>query len=269
MIDPKKLFMLCESCQDQEELKSFDRNRFKSNIKYDGERVIAIKQKGSSVILLNRGGNIVSYKFKEVVDQLNKIDRSFIVDGEIISHDNDFSKLQKRALTKDPKKIEALMKIIPVKYMVFDILSIDDRSIMNETLESRLVYLSQLIMDSEYVEMVEYDDIDNLLSIAIENQLEGIVIKDLKGVYEGRRSKNWIKHKLFKETTITITGFTENNAGIRGTDNEGNAVQIAGKNAVDVKEVMSMNGYVNINVQYLSKGKDGRMRFPSYRGIAE
>lgn len=260
--------MLCESMQDMNEIKKLDRGRYKANTKWDGERVMAFKRQ-DDVVLFNRGGNIVTHKFMEVVNVLKTIKNDFIIDGEVIAYDNDFSKLQRRALTKDLKKIEALQKEIPVKYMVFDILFYAGKTLMRETLESRLVCLSQVIQDSEYVELCEYGDIDNLLMQVIEENGEGIVIKDMLGTYESKRSKNWIKHKLFKETTITITAFTDNPKGIRATDDEGNAVQVSGHHADTLKSAMESKGKVLVNVQYLTKGKDGRMRFPSYRGLAE
>ena len=74
-------------------------------------------------------------------------------------------------------------------------------------------------------------------------------------------------YKLFKETTITITGYTENPKGIRATDSEGNAVQIAGFQSNEVKQKLHQNGYVTIAIQYLQKTKENRFRFISYRGL--
>ena len=267
MTELKDLFMLCESSQDEKELIAFDRTRFKANIKYDGERVMAMK-KGDSVILFNRRGNIVTEKFSEVVSAVKNIQHDFIIDGEVISHDGIFNNLQRRALTKDKNKIAKLEKEIPVKFMAFDIIILDNKSLMNEDLEQRLMILSSIINDNEFLELVEYGEIDDMLNRVIEQNGEGIVIKDMKGNYENKRSKSWLKHKLFKEQVITITAFTDNPAGVRATDNEGNVVQVSGHHANTLKEVMQVRGYAEVNVQYLSKGKDGRMRFPSYRGIA-
>lgn len=267
----KELFMLCESEQNEQNIAKLDKDRYKANIKFDGERVMAIKD-GSKIILANRRGNIITHKFREVVEALEKIEGSFIIDGEIIAMNDNFNLLQRRALTKDLSKIAELEKIIPVKYMVFDILFLGDfgdRKVLMTPLRERCKILRALFEDSEHMEMVEYDDINNLLSFVIENEREGIVIKDMNGIYEHKRSKLWLKHKLFKETTITITSFTDNPKGIRAEDTEGNAVQIAGHHADTIKAKMEQDGSALINVQYLTKSKDGRMRFPSFRGLAE
>lgn len=270
--EPKDIFMLCESIQDEKVLSQLDRVRYKANIKNDGERAIAVK-KDEDLILFNRRGNIINYKFNEVVRALKLIDKDFMIDGEIINIDNtiggNFNLLSRRALTKDKNKIAQLEKEIPVKFMVFDIIMYDKKSVKNEPLYERLKYLRELLKDNlnENLELVIYDEIDNLLALVIENNGEGIVIKDMNGLYESKRSKNWYKHKLFKETTITITGFTENNAGIRATDNIGNAVQISGRHITDVKAVMESKGYANIFVQYLEKTKENKLRFISYKRL--
>jgi ATP-dependent DNA ligase len=266
-MEMNKIFQLCESMQDEADINKLDKNRFKANTKYDGERVIAVK-KGEDILLINRRGNIINNKFSEVVRALKNLDKNFIIDGEIISIDGNFNKLQRRALTKDAGKIKKLEAEIPVKYMIFDILSINDKSIMQETLRTRLNYLKELFLNpTESLELVEYGEINVLLQKAKDKNLEGIVIKDMEGVYENKRSKNWYKHKLFKEITITITGFTDNPAGIRATANDGTALQIAGHHSDEVKAVMKDKGYATIIVQYLEKTKEDKLRFPSFRGI--
>jgi ATP-dependent DNA ligase len=262
----KDNFMLCSSCQDDTELKEFDRQKWKANIKFDGVRCVAIKQ-GSDIILFGRRESIMNKNFREVVEALKEINSDFIIDGEIISLDNNFNNLQRRALTKDIKKIAELEKSIPIKYMVFDILKFGKDILMKEPLRNRLSCLNSLIKNNNAIELCEYGEIDDMLNRAIEKQGEGIVIKDMGGIYEGKRSKLWFKHKLFKETTLEITGFTENPKGIRATDNEGNAVQISGEQSQEVKAELRAKGHTSIHIQYLSKGETGRYRFPSYRGL--
>lgn len=270
MGNPKDIFMLCQSVQEEQELAKLDRTKFKAQEKKDGERVIAVK-KGQEVILFNRRGNIITYKFNEVVSGLKLIPNDFMIDGEIVSFDNNFNSLQRRALTKDKVKITQLEKEIPCRYCVFDILVIDNVVVMKEPLRERIVRLNTLLKDnkSEVIELLIYDEIDNALMCAIERNGEGIVIKDLNGIYESKRSNLWLKHKLFKETTITITGFTENPKGIRATANDGTAVMIAGHHSDEVKAEMSQKGYATINIQYLTKSVEGKYRFPSYRGLCE
>jgi len=272
--EPKDIFMLCESCQDEKELAELDRNKWKGNIKYDGERVMCIKI-GKDIVLFNRRGNIITYKFSEVMKAFSLLEDDFMIDGEVINIDNtiggNFNLLSRRALTKDKTKIAQLEKEIPVKFMAFDILCLNGKNLKSESLSNRLSFLAEALKGNvdEHLEIVCYDEIDTLLNQAIANNGEGIVIKNMNSVYESKRSKNCLKHKLFKETTITITGFEVNNAGIRATDNNENCVQISGNQSNEVKQLLQTNGEVKINVQYLEKTKLNKLRFISYRGLAK
>jgi len=272
-INTKELFQLCESIptKDTELLEQYaTNNNYIGNQKYDGERCIMVKT-SDKLIMLSRGGNIITYKFDDITDDINCED-NFIIDGEIISLDCDFSKLQSRALTQDRNKIKNLMKTIPVKYMVFDILSLNEESVTNKPLRERVEILKSFMdrnfSQAEHLQICEYGDIKELWAKVIENDDEGIIVKDLNATYEnGKRSNGWLKYKNFKETTITITSFTENNAGIKGETDAGIKVQIAGYNADEVKREFENNGYATIEIQYLSQSENGKFRFPSYRNV--
>ena len=124
--DIKKLFMLCQSTNEPQAL-GFDEKRYLSNIKYDGENIMAIVI-NNSVILGNRRGKICNIHFREVVAELEALKLGdCIINGEIISLDDDFNKLMQRAMTKTMSKIINLEKTNPVKFMVFDILKNQDK----------------------------------------------------------------------------------------------------------------------------------------------
>ena len=256
-------FQLCKTTT-KEELKNFDREKYKANIKFDGERIIAFVDKGE-VSLLNRRQNIKTSNYKEVVNALKDFP-DCILDGEVISLDDNFDKLQKRALTTNKFKQKNLEKTIPVKYMVFDIIKINDKYLGCEILKDRIKEFENL-EKNDVINFAEYGDLDLMFEKAKDR--EGIVIKNMSGYYSGKRTSNWLKLKNFKETELTLTTYTINNAGIRGEDIDGNKVQIAGKQHTEVKNKIDDLGYCEVNIQYLSKTKEGRFRFPSYRGLKE
>lgn len=264
----KDIFCLCESNQNEAELLALDSERYLANVKEDGVRCLAIK-KGTDVFLVGRG-NTIYKNFREVVETLSKIEGDFIIDGEVISVENDFGKLQSRVLTKDKNKILALEKTIPIKFMVFDILELNGNSLMRLPLRERLVNLENLLFKQQnsYLELCKYAGVKEMLEFVKSKTYEGVVVKDLNSQYESKRSKAWIKYKLFHETTLTITAFTENPKGIRATADDGTAVQIAGLQSNEVKYKILQEGFATINIQYLTKSKDGKFRFPSYRSLA-
>lgn len=285
-INYKDTFMLCESISEEEALK-LDNKRFLSNIKYDGCRCIAfIKDK--DVVMLNRRGNIINFHFRDVEAELKKLPDS-IIDGEIISRDDNFTQLQKRAMTKKPSMLKQLEQEIPVKFMLFDILASGDKDLRAEPLSKRIEILREIFLkygDSEAIgerkdtepsidtphilELAEYKGIAELLAVAKEKGKEGIVVKDMNGIYENKRSKNWKKLKLFKEAVITFQKYEENPAGITLENSEGVRCLVAGEQSKEVKARIDLNGSVEIYIQYLGdKTENGKYRFISFRGLKE
>jgi DNA ligase 1 len=116
----KSIFMLCKSMT-EEEIKTIDTFNLTANIKYDGERILAIKD-NDTIILFNRGGNIVNTNFREVAEDLKQIEGDFILDGEIISRDDDFTKLMTRARVTNKERLKQREIDVKIKYMIFDIL---------------------------------------------------------------------------------------------------------------------------------------------------
>ena len=262
-----KDFMLCHSTTEEEAMK-LDNTRWKANYKWDGERIVAIVDKGS-VLLLNRRTRIKNEQFKEVVEELSSLP-DCILDGEVISKDNNFNKLQGRAGTQDKFKLALKEKSVPIDFMIFDILQLDGELLTAETLNNRIEKLNCLfdgLGEFKHLKVCEYGNIAKLLQEAKDGDMEGIIVKDMEGRYEGRRSRLWLKLKLWKEAIITINGYTTNNAGIRAETKDGIAVQISGQQSEGVKQQLDTGKEVSIYIQYLEKTKENKFRFISYRGM--
>lgn len=266
MVDGK-IFELCQSITENE-LDTLKNKECLANIKFDGERILAICQ-SDKVLLMNRRTNEKSSFFQEITDDLEQVDSMTILDGEIISHDDSFKKLSKRAHTKDKLKQAQLKKDIPVKFMVFDILIYKGINLMEKILKERIKYIKKLINEYNFttIEMAEYKDIQSMLLKAKSENREGIIIKNMNSYYESRRSKDWLKLKFFKEGSIFATKYTDNPAGIRIEDDDGNAIQVSGSQAEEVAQKIDKTKRVEVYVQYLEKTEKGKMRFPSFRGI--
>lgn len=260
-------FQLCNSITEEEALKLND--EFISQEKKDGVRCIALIE-NNKVILVSRRGNIITNKFPEIVIELEKLDNC-ILDSEICSYDDKFNSLQKRVLLKHQSIINQRVKEIPCVMWVFDILKNQSIVLTQKPLKERIQELYLFFNNRELnnVKVLPFENIKESLAKAHERNGEGVVIKSLNGLYSGKRTNEFLKCKFFKETTITITGFEVNNAGIRATDNNENCVQISGNQSNEVKQLLQTNGEVKINVQYLEKTKLNKLRFISYRGLAK
>lgn len=264
----KDIFQLCNSINEVEALnKGLNNPNYLANIKFDGERIIAIVL-DEDVILMNRRGKVCNIHFREIVEDLKKLPNC-ILDGEIISLDDDFNMLMKRAMTKTLHKLKDLEKEVPVKYMVFDCLKIDNTDIRHKPLSDRIIGLNGLFHGLNFtsLELAEYGDIKDMLAKAKKEDREGLIIKDMTACYESRRTDNWKKLKRWCEGTLKAIKYEENPKGITLEDDKGNRVSCLGEQSKEVKHILDSKGEVKVYVQYLEKTADDRMRFPSFRGL--
>jgi ATP-dependent DNA ligase len=261
-----KDFMLCESINETDVF-NLDNKNWIAEEKKDGERIIAVVI-NHDTILVNRRGKICNFHFEEVVEDLKVLD-DCIIDGEVISLEDDFTKLQRRALTKDRDKLIQLQKEIPVKYMVFDVIRVGNNLVTNKQLRERKELLQKLFEGKtlKHSELLEWGDIKTIFEKAKVNDREGIVVKDMNSAYEHRRSNCWKKCKFFLEKDIEFNKYTINPKGIRVENDEGIACQIAGEQSEEVKDLLDRNGKVELTIQYLEETPDKKLRFPSYKKV--
>lgn len=258
--------MLCEKIDEKvADVQEWDNNSHLANIKYDGER-IRIHKTGDNVVLMNRRGNVKNSYYLEIVEAVKDFDFDFVIDGEMISWEDNFNLLSKRSHTKCPIKQAELRKSHPVKFVVFDVVKMFGEDLSQKPLKERIKFQHNFEIDGK-IEIAEYKSVMETLREARLQGREGIVIKDMNGRYEeGKRSKNWLKCKFWKEAEIEVVKYTPNNAGIRVEDRDGNVVQISGAQHIPVKELLDNGTPVRIEVQYQEITKAGRFRMPSYRG---
>jgi len=266
MID-KSIMMLCHKIT-KEEVSEFLRthNDWLANTKWDGERIMLIKENGKT-ILMNRRGKICNHHFPEVVKEAEKLP-DCIIDGEVISEDDDFTKLQSRALTK--VATEELMARIPVVFMAFDILKYKGEVVKDKILYRRVEHLSDCLRKAmRYIKMTEYKTVKELEPKARKADKEGLILKDMTAAYESRRSKAWLKYKFWSEAEIEVVKYEINNAGIRLEDANGNHIQCTGAQHAPVKKLIDETGKAKVCIQFLERTPDGKYRFPSFRGLVE
>ena len=272
--------MLCDSIT-EEEAKGLPDSLYTSNLKFDGNRLVAVVKNGQ-VAMLNRRGYNPYKEFAEVTEDLKQFP-DCIVDGEVIDFSDTFNILQRRAGTRIPAKQIVLRKQIPVKFVVFDILQLNGQTLTGLTLRDRVAKLQQVFQDfnknfvpseafhqdykRSFIEMAEYNTITNMLVKAHAEDREGIIVKNWNGIYEGRRSKAWLKCKFFLESTLKMNKYEINPKGITVEDDLGNRCLVAGSQSNQVKQLIDTNGEVEILIQYLERTADGRYRFISYRGL--
>lgn len=146
--------------------------------------------------------------------------RPAILDGEIVALDSsgrpDFPLLQNRMHVNSPRDIERLADEIPVRYLVFDLLHLDGRSITDRTYVHRRDLLEQLTLigPSWQVPPSHAGEGAAMLAAAREQGLEGVMAKRLDSLYyPGRRSPEWLKIKVIGRQEFVIGGWVPGDAG--------------------------------------------------------
>jgi bifunctional non-homologous end joining protein LigD len=182
-------------------------------VKWDGIRILA-KIENGSVLLHTRHGNIRTEIYPEITHILtNKFaEQTLYLDGEMISLHNgkpDFFRVAKRDRMKTTSKIQQAIIKVPVSYVVFDIIQIDDW-IMDKPLHERLSLLEKIVETSEKVQVCPTTtDGESLFHYTKSHGWEGIVAKEREGRYHiGEKHPTWRKVKHFQYLTASVLGVT-------------------------------------------------------------
>ena len=189
--------------------------------KLDGVRVLTvINMDNRTVTQYTRNGKVLE-NFSHITDAIEEnIDafgRSWVLDGEMIS--TSFQALMKQVHRKE--NVQANDAVL----MLFDIIPLVEFQLGKSTLGQRrrsnllktfkpifdkignigVIPQTEVDLDS-YVGELQFMEYNKE---AIKNGYEGILIKDVDGVYECKRSVKWLKQKPFIEVSLVVTGLEE------------------------------------------------------------
>lgn len=194
--------------------KAFDDPEWGFEPKWDGIRAIAVC--GEDTRLVSRNDHDITVAYPELHalhDQVVALDA--MLDGEIVAFDGgvpSFQRLQQRMHLRDQRRVGQMALLVPVTYMVFDLLWIDGRDLTGQPLVERRRVLEEAVVPSERIQispMVEGDGVA-LFRAAAEQGLEGIMAKRLSSPYQPEaRSRDWLKVKITFDADVVIVGWTE------------------------------------------------------------
>jgi len=189
--------------------------------KLDGVRCITIVDYDArTVTMYSRNGKVLE-NFSHITDALasniDSFERSFVLDGEIIS--TSFQELMKQVHRKDNVKANDAV------LMLFDIVPLSEfqtgKSVMGQRRRSKLLATMKGIFDrvgnigvipqtevdlDGYVGELQFKEFNQK---AIDEGYEGIMIKDADAKYECKRSVSWLKMKPFIEVSLAIVDIEE------------------------------------------------------------
>lgn len=202
-------------------------------VKYDGFRAIVTWDE-QGIEITSRNEKPLNSLFPEIVEYLlaNEVRfRPFLplqLDGELAllknPHKSDFSAVQHRGRMKSKEKILEHASNTPCRFLVFDLLTAEGKSLKSTPFSIRKKRLNELFLKTGLHQVIELQDSQLMLLVRAHADLyplwdhvvlsdgEGIVCKHKQSVWEeGKRSTQWLKYKNWKHVTCFVTAFYKKN----------------------------------------------------------
>jgi bifunctional non-homologous end joining protein LigD len=199
--------------------KAFDDPDWLFELKWDGYRAVSFIVDGG-LRLVSRSQNDLTKQFAELgsLPQFVKAERA-ILDGEIAALDDEgrpsFSLMQQRTGFQPGGRRMGRRDGLPIIYYVFDLLYLDGFDLRRVVLEDRKRLLQERIVSGGAGDgVIHFSDhyaekgLD-LFAAAKHRGLEGIVAKKRNGIYEEKRSREWLKIKITQRQECVIGGYTD------------------------------------------------------------
>ncbi len=184
-------------------------------VKWDGVRSLCFVEDGK-VRLLSRNGTAMQQTYPELAALPESLAaaKTAIVDGEIVALDEQgrpsFSLLQPRMMA-GARSAASLAQSIPITLFAFDLLYYNGYDLRDVPLTERKRVLAEIVKPGTLVRFSENftGQGAELLAAARQTGLEGIVAKRALSRYESRRSRDWMKIKIFSQQEFVICGWTK------------------------------------------------------------
>ena len=198
---------------------AFTRDGWLFELKLDGYRLIAAKEKGEA-LLLTRRGNDYTAAFPEVARAIKALPvESCIVDGEVVVLDArgmpSFNRLQQRGRIASPIDIRRAAVEFPATFYAFDLLAVEDFDLRPLPLIARKELLAEVVPRLGPVRLLDHivREGEAFLKQVSALGLEGIIAKKADVAYHGGRTGHWLKIKADHTDEFVIVGFTEPRGG--------------------------------------------------------
>jgi len=170
--------------------------------KYDGVRC-QLHRQGERVELFSRDLKETTSAFPELAENASSIGHDVLFDGEVLAHRDGrvlrFFELQRRLGRKQVSS--ELRNEVPVVLVVFDLLWLDGRALLDEPLEARRRLMEGLGLKHPFLlarleGATGPDHLDRIFTETRERGNEGLMVKDPLSPYTpGRRGLAWLKLK--------------------------------------------------------------------------
>jgi len=183
--------------------------------KYDGVRMIAIKENGIVTLLTRNGREIHSSMLVEQIKGLPG--NNYVLDGELVYGDGKQEGRTSISGLVNSSLSGRDLKDRNINYMVFDILSVEEfkNTISSKPYKERFHEVRAIVGNAYGVdcenpnvkwtpvkEVKNADEANKLFEQYLSDGWEGIILKDWNHRYTFKRSKDWIKMKAVKSADL-------------------------------------------------------------------
>lgn len=198
---------------------AFDRKDWVFEIKYDGYRLLCVKD-GNQTTLVSRNGNDLSETFPEIVMAISRLPfDSLVIDGEAVCHDAagmpSFARMQQRGRLNKPSGIARAMAENPATLYAFDMLAFGAYDLRDLPLVKRKEVLREALPLVGIIKFSDHIPRDGraMYHAAAQLGLEGMVGKNGKSKYRHGRSDQWIKVRIDQTDDFVILGYRRSDSG--------------------------------------------------------
>lgn len=173
--------------------------------KWDGMRALFELDPVEGTRIFSRTGQDLREQFPELLDLHERVGVSCVLDGEIVSLDDEGVEDLERLQMRLGDKLARRRMEFPVHVVFFDVLETMGHAVLSQPLFARRNLLSA-ILDGSGLEMSE--TLEN--GDPVPAHWEGVVSKLRHSTYQcGKRRSIWIKWKFTHRATLQVSGLTE------------------------------------------------------------
>lgn len=190
-------------------------------MKLDGFRA-QIHKSGNDVRIFSRRMDDVTRQFPEVAELARRCIKPgiAIMEGEIMAVSKDGKPMPFQMLSRRIQRkydIERMVKEVPVRADLFDIIYVNGKNLMKEPLRKRWEVLEKSISPIkgrfalvEHIETTDMKKAESFYSHCLSLGEEGVIVKNMDAHYQpGRRVGFWLKVKpIMEPLDLVITGAT-------------------------------------------------------------
>jgi bifunctional non-homologous end joining protein LigD len=199
--------------------------RWAYEFKWDGIRALIWVDAGRARAV-SRNGHDITDSFPELrgLAEAAQADQ-VLLDGELVVLGPDgrasFSRLQHRMQLTSPPAVARAAATDPVSVVLFDVLQLNGRSLLDDTYDQRRAQLERLNLQGPrwaVTPAFTREPGGDVFRAAVGLGMEGVVAKRRDSVYRpGTRSANWVKVKAQRTQEVVIGGWTGGAGSRRST----------------------------------------------------